>query len=161
MLKQLSYRVSAPTTVLLLSLSCATGGPPPATSDELLAAERAFDSVTAVRRLDGWTSFFADSGREIPDQGDAAVGPAAIREHMQGFFADTAQSLRWHADYARLAAGGDLGYTLGRWKVVRRDSTGEHAVARGKYLTVWRRQPDGSWKVEADIGNTEPPAPAK
>ena len=55
--------------------------------------------------------------------------------------------MRWHADYARLATGGDLGYTVGRWKVLRRDSTGEHAVARGKYLTVWRRQAGGSWKV--------------
>ena len=149
------------TACIALIAACSPSNRPAASPDQLLAAERAFDSVTAVQRVDGWTSFFADSGREIPDQGDAVVGPAAIREHMRGFFADTAQSLRWHADYARLATGGDLGYTVGRWKVLRRDSTGEHAVARGKYLTVWRRQADGSWKVEADIGNTEPPAPAK
>lgn len=29
-------------------------------------------------------------------------------------------------------------------------------AAHGRYLTVWRKQADGSWKVTADIGSNAP-----
>jgi len=31
---------------------------------------------------------------------------------------------------------------------------------KGKYVTVYRKQPDGKWKVVADIFNSDLPAPA-
>ena len=48
-----------------------------------------------------------------------------------------------------MGADGTLGYTWGRYRV----EAGDSITGRGRYLTVWRRQPDGSWKVDADIGS--------
>ena len=36
------------------------------------------------------------------------------------------------------------------------DAEGNRDVTRGRYVTVWRKQADGSWKVALDLGNTEP-----
>ena len=127
--------------------------------EALMAADRSFDSVVAVRGVEGWVSFYTDSAMEIPESGEPVVGRDAIRTHMSGLLSDTTLKLRWAPDRAEASADGSLGYTTGHWRLLAHDSAGEHEAYRGKFLTVWRRQPDGNWKVEADIGNTEPARP--
>jgi ketosteroid isomerase-like protein len=118
----------------------------------LLAADRAYDSATAARGVEGWVSFVADSGRQIDGQGNFVTGPAAIRELMRDLLDDTLSSLRWAPDLADVSGDGTLGYTWGRWTLTVRDSSGSHQAGQGRYLTIWRKQADGSWKVEGDIG---------
>jgi ketosteroid isomerase-like protein len=123
----------------------------------LLAADRAFDSTVAARGLEGWVSFFGDSGQQIDRHGDFVIGPAAVRDHMRGLLTDSTRSLRWTPDHAEASADLTLGYTWGRWMLSVRDSAGSRAVGQGRYLTVWRKQRDGSWKVEADVGTDTSP----
>jgi ketosteroid isomerase-like protein len=40
--------------------------------------------------------------------------------------------------------------------VDQRTPDGTVRRATGKYLNVWKKQPDGSWKVLVDIGNEDP-----
>ena len=49
-------------------------------------------------------------------------------------------------------ASGDLGFTWGHFTATSHDSTGKLVTDHGKYLDVWRRQSDGSWRWIADIG---------
>jgi ketosteroid isomerase-like protein len=53
--------------------------------------------------------------------------------------------------------GGDVGYTTGRSVLRERDRDGKIVERHSEYLTVWRRQRDGSWKVVFDTGSTLPP----
>jgi uncharacterized protein (TIGR02246 family) len=57
-----------------------------------------------------------------------------------------------------LIVNGDLAIETGTydWTVQPKKGKAVHDV--GKYLTVWKRQPDGSWKIIRDIGNADPPA---
>ena len=55
--------------------------------------------------------------------------------------------------HAEAAKDGSLGYTFGSSEVSFRNEKGEIQKRSGRYLTVWRRQPDGSWKVVSDIGS--------
>jgi len=119
---------------------------------ELLAADRAFDSAVASRGVEAWVSFFGDSGRQIDRRGDFVVGHAAIRAHMRSLLGDSTRSLRWAPDLADVSGDGSLGYTWGRWTLSGRPDSLRRPLAEGRYLTVWRREPDGSWKAEADIG---------
>ena len=68
-------------------------------------------------------------------------------------FSDSTRQLRWEPDTAVVAASGDVGYTLGHWESVLRGAAGDSVVGRGNYVTIWRRQSDGTWKVAVDIGN--------
>ena len=61
--------------------------------------------------------------------------------------------LTWKPGVADVAASGDLGYTVGTYEL--RSPAG--LVRTGKYMTVWRKQPDGSWKFVADGGTPDPP----
>jgi uncharacterized protein (TIGR02246 family) len=123
-----------------------------AEQEALMAADRAFDSATAASRLEGWVGFFADSGRQTDRHGDFVIGHDAIRAHMAGFLGDTTYQLRWKPDHARVSGDGTLGYTMGRSETWKRQGDSSVVVGRSRYLTVWRKQRDGSWKVDADIG---------
>jgi ketosteroid isomerase-like protein len=86
------------------------------------------------------------------------VGPKAVRE---GFELETERSsLTWNPVYVAIAGSGDLGYTIGDYVSTGRGPSGAAVQRFGKYLTVWRRQKDGTWRFEADAGNSSP-APAR
>lgn len=137
---------------LLLCALCAGCAHTAARTDPklLLDADRAFAADVAKRGIDGWVDAFAPDGVTLPAGAPLTVGRAAIREHMAPAFATPGFRLDWTPQ--RADAQGDLGYTIGLFEAHSRDKNGNDSITRGKYLTVWKRQPDGTWKVAADIG---------
>jgi ketosteroid isomerase-like protein len=138
------------------------GAAPPAfdeagVKDSLMQADRDFAMATAERGVEGWVSYFAPNGAMITAGRGEVEGHDAIREIMAPVLADSAPRLLWEPIRAEVGHGGDLGYTIGRSQRVARDSA-ETLLGTGNYLTVWRRQADGTWKVERDIGTYTPVA---
>lgn len=119
---------------------------------DLMEADGAFARAVATGRLEAWVGFFADSGTMFRP-GGPVVGRAAIRAWMAPTFADTSFRLVWEPVRADVA--GDLGYTIGRWESRRVGADGREVRRTGSYVTIWRRQADGSWKVVVDIGNPD------
>ena len=76
---------------------------------------------------------------------------------MEAFSQVAGSPLSWEPLRAEIAASQDLGYTFGRYAL--RD--GETVKAYGVYVTVWKKQPDGSWKFVLDGGGTTPQQVAK
>jgi uncharacterized protein (TIGR02246 family) len=136
-------------------VGCAPWGPPP-NPREVMDTDRAFAQATAERGGDGWAEFFAPDGRMYRQRG-YVDGRDAIRAAMVPAFADTTTALRWEPDTAVVAASGDIAYTLGHWELVAKTAAGDSVAGRGNYVTLWRRQSDGTWKVAADIGNQAAP----
>lgn len=64
--------------------------------------------------------------------------------------------LTWTPTDALMGPSGDMGYTWGHFEGHSKDSNGNPVTASGRYITVWRKQPDGSWKVVLDAGANEP-----
>lgn len=65
--------------------------------------------------------------------------------------------LSWEPEFADIAPTADLGYTTGPFEVRR--TAQESPVSFGHYVTVWRKQSDGMWKVAIDIGIGHPSVP--
>lgn len=63
--------------------------------------------------------------------------------------------LDWRPSRAAISADGKLGWSTGPW-TWRRDSTAGKAEAHGQYMSLWRRSPDGTWRVVLDGGVTHP-----
>jgi hypothetical protein len=61
----------------------------------------------------------------------------------------TGAVLEWWPIAAEIASSGDLGCTVGEAKI---NSLHHYS----KYLTIWKRQPDKTWKFVADGGNQRP-----
>lgn len=82
------------------------------------------------------------------------IGPRAMDSFLSGRVAES--SLSWHPVFAAVAGSRDLGYTIGEYTSTGRGPTGAAVQRFGKYLTVWRRQPNGTWKFVVDGGNGSP-----
>jgi ketosteroid isomerase-like protein len=57
-----------------------------------------------------------------------------------------------------MGPSGDFGYTWGHFEGHSKDVNGNTVTTSGRYITIWRKQPDGNWKVVLDAGANEPAA---
>ena len=56
-----------------------------------------------------------------------------------------------------MSRAGDLGYTSDNFEITVNDAQGNPVAERGKNLAIWKKQPDGSWKVVFAIWNSDQP----
>lgn len=120
-------------------------------ASQLMEADRAFCQATAEKGREGWVSCLHPQAVIFPAGRPAIVGLDSIKTHYEETKFDPSQ-LKWDPVRAEMAASGDLGFTHGTWEKPGKDKEGKETVYRGKYLTVWRRDDAGKWKVVADIG---------
>ena len=113
---------------------------------ELMEADRAFNDATAEFGADGWVSFFSDQGSMVQEGVGEIRGLEAIRGLAEAAFADPSTRLTWSPERAEVSIGGDLGYTVGTFESSGIDSTGAEVIGQGIYVSIWRRQADGTWK---------------
>lgn len=141
----------------LLPACVGAGGPPLPTAAEqaLLAADREFARDVAARRLEGWVAAFDEHGSQVDPAGRPVTGHAAIRAYMDAAFADPSFHLEWEPLEARVPEDGGLGFTWGRWTLRTVDAAGKPVEEQGHYVDLWRRQPDGTWKLLFDVGEPD------
>lgn len=58
-----------------------------------------------------------------------------------------------------LAEAGDRAYTYGSYRSRLIGEDGKLAMEPGKWLTIWKKQPDGGWQIAVDTYNTDIPPP--
>ena len=119
----------------------------------LVEAERAFASLSVAQGIKA--SFVAN----LADDGILfRPGPVAGKKWMEERPARDGL-LTWRPAFADVALADDMGYTTGPWEF-RPKTMEDKPVAYGHFVTVWKRQADGQWKVALDlgIGHPEPPA---
>ena len=124
----------------LFSFLRTTAAPAP----ELEAADLAFAADTGQRGVAGWVAAF-EPGGAMMRRGARIEGAAAIGDAMRDLLASG--RLAWVPVASRRR--GDLGFTVG--KATFTGATPADAW-KSTYVTVWRRQPDGTWKVLFDTG---------
>jgi ketosteroid isomerase-like protein len=94
--------------------------------------------------------------------GEPSKGRAAVLAGWSSFFEKEGPRLRWQPELAEMARSADLGYTIGRWESETRDADGRTVKSEGRYVTVWRKEADGRFRVAADApllppGPDQPP----
>jgi len=60
---------------------------------------------------------------------------------------------------AQVLIPGVLGMTTGRFERRWVGTEGKPQHRKGTYVTIWKKQPDGAWKVVFDTGSPDPPQP--
>ncbi len=124
----------------------------------LRAADQQWEKVVAAKDIDKSVAACAADGSVLPPNALIATGPTAIRKVFEGFFALPGFKLTWNVDTAEVAKSGDLGYTRGTYELTFNNAAGKPVTEKGKYVTVWKKQADGSWKVAADVFNADAPS---
>ena len=101
----------------------------------------------------------------LPPNMPAVQGWEAIKDYI----AKQSQSLHFEVNILEIDGRGDLAYVRGTYSFTYKAPDGSGpATDIGKYIEIWRKQSDGSWKVIRDIFSSDqsnaggfPSAPAK
>jgi len=152
--------------LLLLFLGAVTAGRAAPDKEklkaEVAAMEDAFCTMAREKGINAaFTRFAAPDVAFIDTDPRKFRGPAAVQERMGPD--QPGVSLTWSALFTDVSDDGTLGYNYGRYESRRHDKDGREIVRTGWFLTIWKRQPDGSWKYVMDNGAPDrpptPPAP--
>jgi len=150
--------------LVVLAVGC-TNAPPPPPPDTRAADVQAVKDVEAAwakdsnsKDVDKWTSYFAEDGVALYPGAPTINGKAAIRAAMAPYFTDPNFALSFESTRAVASKGGDMVYSWGTYTMTMTNpKTKKPATDKGKYLTVYMKQPDGSWKAVADTSSSDSP----
>ena len=128
--------------------------------DAIRAADAEF-SRDAVRLGTGeaFGRYAADDAQIFSPLGEFITGPGAITASFSPPVGKS--SFAWHPVEGEMAGSGDLGFTVGNAVFSGERDTGPPVLRFSKYLTVWKRQRDGSWRYVVDGGSARPGSAAK
>ena len=108
------------------------------------------------------TAHYAPDGALITPGNPVMSGTDALNKGLKGLVSDPALDMHFSADKVGVSESGDLAYTRGPFKLTVTDgATNKPVTLIGTYVTIYRKQADGSWKAVEDIATPTPPtAPA-
>ena len=124
----------------------------------MVETERAFARMSEEKGTrEAFAAFIADEG--ILFRPTAVLGKKWMQENPLPP-STTRPLLAWQPIFAFVSSAGDLGYTTGPWQY-KKDIKDAQPTAFGNFMTVWKKQADGSWKFALDLGvsNPEPKDP--
>ena len=154
----------------LVVIGCHPAAAPPepeidleAARTSLIAADEAWFEAysTTDNPADAFVDRVTGDAYLLPPDAPRTQGKEAIHAVIAELEAMPGFDITWSPSTADVGSGGDLGYTLGSYEMTMEGPEGPIRID-GKYLTVWRKQADGSWKVTADMFNADgPPVPVE
>ena len=128
------------------------------------AVRRAIDSantrfIAAIERGDSATAVasYADDAVIMMPNDQTWRGLDAARKGFAGFLSQ-ASIKNAKASTDDVMVRGDLAVETGHYEWTIVPKGGKEMKDKGKYLTVWKRQADGAWKIVRDINNSDLPA---
>lgn len=117
-------------------------------------ASAEWNKAAQARDLDKAASYYAEDAVFLVDKGALVKGRNSIRMVWKDVLAPTAPALSFTTSFVEVARSGDIGYEYGTAEFTTTDKKGKPTVEKAKYATVWKKQPDGSWKAVVDMDNT-------
>jgi ketosteroid isomerase-like protein len=122
----------------------------------LLELEGRFAQAVAAGGGKAFASWFADDGMTLSNGLAPVLGHTSIAS--QANWDPKVYQLTWVPQGAQMGPSNDMGFTWGHYEGRSKDKNGQPVITSGRYFTVWKKLPDGNWKVAMDASANEPPA---
>jgi len=121
-------------------------------------ADANYARVASARDLDGWMAVYAEDARMYPPERPAVTDLASIRTRLEGFVNDPNSSASFQLLHADVSASGDMGHTMNLATTTGTGPDGDVISSQTRDFHVWRRLPDGSWRIVVDMWAPAEPA---
>ena len=141
-------------TILLLAAGCTESVNVEQERTALSNTDR--DWSQSTNDADKFASFYAQDASFYAAGIPIVKGQAAIHDVLKQLASAPGFALQVSTTNTQVGAAGDIGYTTGTYQLSQAGGS-----EKGKFVTVWKKQADGAWRVTEDIFNAdEVPAPA-
>jgi len=123
-------------------------------SQILLETDKEFAQMSLDKGAAAAFEFYmTEDAMVLPHKGNPINGRDGI---VKAFGDDPdAFTLAWTPQKAEVSSSGDMGWTWGKFKQTLY-ADGDDVISYGKYLNIWEKQNDGSWRLIIDMGNNSP-----
>jgi uncharacterized protein (TIGR02246 family) len=129
-----------------------------ASTDALSEVRSAIDKGNA-QWVEGWAkgdaqmiaSIFAEDGVQLSASGKLIKGRQQIMERQKTAMAGADPGVKVTVTTTHVWLDGDTAYETGKYKYEYTEK-GKPGKDEGRYVTIWKRQKDGSWKLAMDMG---------
>jgi uncharacterized protein (TIGR02246 family) len=130
-----------------------------AVKQQLATEEAAWNQAFHAKNLDALVAPYASDAVFVLPGLPVQVGTAAIRKAYAEALKDPNFDVSFVADRVEVARSGELALTQGHFTMKGSDAKTKQAAttATGVYLTVYKKQPDGTWKAIQDWAAANPP----
>ena len=119
----------------------------------LMNADIEFSKLSEQQGMnEAFFTYLAKDGVLLRPNSLPIEGIEVIKEHLSKS-PDDNFTLTWKPSFADVSKSGDLGYTYGVYEFKTTDQNSIPLIAKGTYITIWKKQIDGTWKVVLDTGN--------
>jgi uncharacterized protein (TIGR02246 family) len=147
-------------TAVLLAGGCTSTGSARSKADEAILAGMGETYVANMESgdVERYLSLWADDGIQLPPNAPQVYGKSNIRKRVAQVFDNFDASMSINTE--EIVVVGNLGYTRGTYVLdLTPKAGGQPMHVDGKFLTIYRRQPDGSWLISRDCFNSNVPPP--
>jgi len=150
--------------LLALTTACTTTAPDTRDADikAVKAVEAAWVNDIATKDAEKFAGYYSNDASLLLPNAPIISGRVDIEAALRPMLADPNFALTFQSTRAEASKGGDLVYTVGAYSMTMSRPEDKTAVTdKGKYLTVFKKQPDGSWKAVADMISSDMPPPSE
>ena len=119
------------------------------------AASAAWSQASTAKDVDKAVSFYTDDAVQMPNKAAVTKGKENIRKNWIPMLAMPGPGLSFQTTSVEIARSGDLAYETGTYDFATTDKKDKTTDEKGKYVVVWKKQADGSWKAAVDIDNPD------
>jgi uncharacterized protein (TIGR02246 family) len=121
-----------------------------------------WSAAAGAKDIDKTVSYYSEDAVVMPPNAPNAKTRETIRSAWKEMLTTPGAAISWKATKVEVAKSGDLACVSGTYEEAMTDASGKPVKDHGKYVEVWKKQADGTWKVVADIWNSDlPVAPAE
>ena len=122
---------------------------------QLLTLDGEFSKAVAKGGGAAFVQWFADDAVTLSNGRPPVLTKAGIAASAR--WKPGEYTLQWIPMGAQMGPSGDMGFTWGHYDATTTLPRGQTPkVQSGRYITIWKRQADGKWKVALDASADEP-----
>jgi ketosteroid isomerase-like protein len=137
--------------------ACGGHGDQSAEKARLMQTSRDWSRAAEAGNVDAILNYWSDDALVISPGEPPLRGKAALRTYLERSMKTPGFRIRWEPLEASLSADGSMGYLVERTEMSMTGPDGRPVRQSFRGVTIWRKQPDGSWKNVVDISNSPPP----
>ena len=149
--------------VTLLTVGCANHPAAPAPPPDTRAADEAvirandadFAKAAQAKDLDKAVEHYMDDALLFAPGAPAVVGKENIRKFFEPIINGPATQFAFSDVKVDVARSGDLAMDSGSFESTGKDAKGKPITQRGRFVLVWKKQANDSWKIAADTSANE------
>ena len=151
--------LAASSALLSLAFTCGARAADTQSADEqkLRDLDAEWSAAAGTKNVNKTVSYYSEDAVVLPPNAPSATTKEAIRSAWKEMLTSPGAAISWKATSVEVSKSGDLAYVSGTYEDTMNGASGNPIKDQGKYVEIFKKQADGTWKAVVDIWNSDLP----